>query len=342
MRRLPLAIAVSLALMGAAPAWAQTSAPPSSQAQGGVGIGLVQIPVALANNARAHEYIIDNLHPGTTISRKIQITNSTSTTQPVQLYAAAASISGGKFLFGAGRAANDLTSWTTVTPATVSPAAGSKALATVTIAVPPDATSGEHYGVIWAELAPAVPPGGGITARSRVGIRIYLSVGPGGGPPTSFAITALQGRRGANGAPQLAATVHNTGGRAVDLSGSLTLSDGPGGLAAGPFAADLGTTLAPGQSEPVLVPLSPAIPDGPWDAHITLRSGTTQESATARITFPGAAGSAAAAVKTGSGSAASSSVDIVIPIAAVLVVLAGALSFLLLRRRRRIRRLRTP
>lgn len=325
-------MAGALALSVAVPSVAQASTTPAPPAQGGVGIGLVQIPVALANNPRAHEYIIDNLHPGTTISRKIEVTNTTTTTQVVQLYAAAATISGGSFDFGAGHAVNDLTSWTSVSPASVSPPAGGKAFATVTIAVPADAPSGERYGVVWAQLAPAVPKAGGITTVNRVGIRIYLSVGAGGGPPTRFAITALQGRRAADGNPVLAATVDNTGGRAIDLSGSLTLSGGPAGLSAGPFPAKLGTTLAPGQSEPVLVPLSSAIPRGPWDAHVTLRSGLTKETATARISFPAAAGTSSAAIEAGSGSGGS--LTLILVLAGVAVIMALVLSFVLLRRRR--------
>ena len=53
----------------------------------------------------------------------------------------------------------------------------------MTIAVPRDAAPGERYGVVWAEVRAAAPAAGGITQVSRVGIRIYLSVGPGGRPP---------------------------------------------------------------------------------------------------------------------------------------------------------------
>jgi hypothetical protein len=296
MRRLVAVIAGVLALSGAVPSSAhaaQPAPPPPS-----VGIRLVDIPTAGAADPRAHQYIVDHLVPGTTITRRVEVANNTATPQVVQLYAAAASIANGNFLFAAGRTANDLSSWTTVNPPTVSPAPGAKALATVTIAVPANATSGERYGVVWAQLAAAVPPGGGVTAVNRVGVRMYLSIGPGGDPPTDFTITALEARRAATGNPLLAATVHNTGGRAIDLSGDLELANGPGGLSAGPFAARLGTTLAPGQVEPVLVTLDPAVPRGPWDAHIVLRSGTTQRDATARVTFPVAAATSAAPVKT--------------------------------------------
>ena len=296
MRRLLVLIAGVLAISGAAPVAAHAAQP--APLPPSVGIRLVDIPTASAADPRAHQYIVDHLIPGTTITRRVEVANNTPTPQVVQLYAGAASIANGTFLFAAGRTANDLSSWTTVNPPTVSPGPGAKALATVTIAVPPNATSGERYGVVWAQLAAAVPSGGGVTAVNRVGVRMYLSVGPGGDPPTDFTITALEARRAVTGNPQLAATVRNTGGRAIDLSGNLQLANGPGGLSAGPFAAKLGTTLAPGQVEPVFVALDRAIPNGPWDAHLVLQSGTTQRDATARITFPAAAGTAAAPVKT--------------------------------------------
>lgn len=283
---LVMGIALLLAVAGAAPrpvpALAQTPAET-------VGIRILDSPTNRSDDPRAREYIVDHVVPGTMITRRVEVSNNTATTQVVHLYAAAARISDGNFQFGEGRAANDLTSWTTVDPATVSPPSGGKLLATVTIAVPADASAGERYGVVWAELPAAVPPGGGIAAVNRVGVRIYLSVGEGGEPASDFAITTFEAKRDAERNPLVAATVHNTGGRALDLSGELRLTNGPGGLSAGPFEAKLGTTLGIGQTEPVLIALDQAIPAGPWDARIVLRSGITEREATATLTFPATA-----------------------------------------------------
>ena len=82
------------------------------------------------------------------------------------------------------------------------------------------------------------------------------------------------------------ASVHNTGGRALDMSGTLQLSSGPGGLSAGPFAANLGTTLAIGATEPIIIMLDKQIPDGPWHALVILHSGLLERSARATISFP--------------------------------------------------------
>ena len=102
----------------------------------------------------------------------------------------------------------------------------------MTIAVPIDAAPGERYAVVWAETR-STPSEGGITQVNRVGIRIYLAIGAGGPPAADFTIDSLTAIRSADGRPMVVATVHNTGGRALDMSGTLELSAGPGGLSAG-------------------------------------------------------------------------------------------------------------
>lgn len=298
-----------------------------------VGIRILDAPTNRSDDPRARIYIVDHVSPGTTIARRVEVTNSTASTQVVQLYPAAGSIEEGGFQFAEGRAVNELTGWTSLDVATVSPPAGGTSMAMVTIAVPADASPGERYAVIWAELPAAVPSGGGVAAVNRVGVRIYLSVGEGGEPASDFGITTFEAQRDPQGNPVVAATVRNTGGRALDLGGQLQLTNGPGGLSAGPFEAKLGTTLGIGQVEPVVVNLDPAIPAGPWDARITLRSGTTERSASATITFPPAAASTAPPVATGTGASNSRGLVPVLVGAPILL----ALTFLALQvfRRRR-------
>ena len=295
-RRLLLAIVALITLIGGAGA----HAPALAQAPETVGIRIIDAPSDRADDPRAKLYIVDHLAPGTTISRRIEVNNGTSDTQQVEVYAAAADVVDGGFQFGEGRAVNDLITWTTVEPSSLTLAAGTTAQATVTIAVPGNASAGEQYGVVWAELNAPPPPGGGIGATNRVGVRMYLSVGPGGEPPSDFEVTALQGQRAADGSPVVAASVHNTGGRALDMSGVLTLTNGPGALSVGPFNAALGATLGLGQTEPVLVTLDKALPSGPWDVKIVLRSGTTSREATATLTFPDQPATAADPVEPGS------------------------------------------
>lgn len=325
MRRLIMTTAAALALTAVAPSWAQTSQT--------VGIRIVDVPTNRTEDPRARQYVVDHLAPGTTITRRVEVSNDTATSQVVQLYAGGASIANGSIAFAEGRAPSELTSWTTVDPPTVTPAAGGKAMANVKIVVPADASPGERYGVVWAELAPAVPAGGGVTAVNRVGVRMYLSVGPGGEPASDFTITSFEASRTAEGSPQVGATVRNTGGRAVDLSGELHLTNGPGGLSAGPFTAKLGTTLGLDQAAAVLVDLDPAIPRGPWDARIVLRSGTTEREATASVTFPEAPATAAPPTAATSGSGGSP----VLPVALGAALLAVIVSGMYLRSRSRRR-----
>ena len=164
-------------------------------------------------------------------------------------------------------------------------------------AVPADAAHGGAYGVVWAE-AGGGGTAAGVSVVNRVGIRVYLSVGPGGSPEAAFSIDSMTAERDADGLPVVAARVHNTGGRALDLSGTLELSNGPASLSAGPFPAALGTTLAPGDTETVRFALDARLPSGPWDAVITLHSGEVEEIASATISFP-VAGTSPAVSTTG-------------------------------------------
>src|SRR3954466_4685593 len=93
-------------------------------------------------------------------------------------------------------------------------------------------------------------------------------------------------QRSRTGQQIVLAQVHNTGGRALDLSGDLKLTNSSGSLTAGPFKAQTGTPLAPGGSGPVAVLLDEQLPAGPWRARIRLQSGLTKRAAEATITFP--------------------------------------------------------
>jgi hypothetical protein len=278
---------------------------------------------------------VDHLAPGTVIHRRIEVSNTTASAAHIVLYPAAASITKGSFLGAAGHTSNDLSTWTSVRPGASDVPADGHVTATVTITVPRDAAPGEQYGVVWAEARSAPKAGGGVTQVSRVGIRLYLSVGPGGA--ANFTIDSLNARRSPVGQPMVLATVRNTGGRALDMNGTLQLSAGPGGLSSGPFPATLGTTLAIGDTEPVKIALDKRLPAGPWDARITLRSGLLTRSAAATFTFP-ASGSAAAVKPT-----ASASQRWRIPAIVGLIVFAvAAVTLLLVRRRRRRHASHTP
>jgi hypothetical protein len=190
---------------------------------------------------------------------------------------------------GHGGARNELTGWITVQHPSLTLTAGQSAMDLITIRVPRDATAGEHYAVVWAEQAATTRSAGKFAIRNvaRVGVRVYLAVGRGGMPPTRFTIGALTGQRPVPAQPSLTAQVRNTGGRAVDLSGQLRLTNGPGGSNAGPFPAGQTLTLAPGQSGTATFALPASLPDGPWLATVTLVSGLTTATARGTVAFRG-------------------------------------------------------
>ncbi|MFD9220492.1 peptidase [Streptomyces sp. NPDC060064] len=204
----------------------------------------------------------------------------------IDLYAAAASINKRTFTFAAGRTQNELTEWTSADHPVLRLPPDRKETARVTIRVPPKASRGERYGVVWAEVASSGK--GSVKLINRVGIRIYLDIGPGGEPPSAFRIEKLTPERSREGQPRITAQVRNTGERALEMSGKLWLSEGPAGLRAGPYPATRGTTLAPGDTGLVSVALDDSLPNGPWKARLSLASGRVQETITANVTFPSA------------------------------------------------------
>lgn len=290
----------------------------------GLGIGLLEVPRATLKDPRARNYVVDAVHPGAAFSRKIQVCNGTSAPLAVQLYPDAATIEGGSFVLAPGHGTSELTTWMTVTPEALTVPSGKAVVATVRFTVPDDATKGERYGGIVAD-SPAVGSGG-VAVGGRVGIRVYLEVSSGGAPRSDFTVDSLQAVRRSDGTPAVLAQVHNTGARALDMRGSLSLSDGPGGLSAGPFAAQLGTTLGPGDSAPVVVPLDKAIRGGPWHAVISMQSGLLERRAEGDITFPDKPDSASPPVRARSLPLYQDR-SVVVPVAIVLV---GVLLLLLL------------
>ena len=213
----------------------------------------------------------------------------------MRLYAGDATLEQGEFKAPGGPGSSELAGWTSVSPSAVDVAPQSAVQATVTIVVPSSASTGERYGVVWAELPPSQGTGG-VSLVNLAGVRIYLSVGPGGEPPSNFVIQSLVARHDQQGQPIVAVQVRNTGGRALDLDGQATLSGGPGRLSAGPFDAK-NETLPIGQSGEVLVALDPAIPSGSWKVQVTLHSGLIENTAEAVLMVPATSEPAQAPVR---------------------------------------------
>jgi hypothetical protein len=247
----------------------------------------VDVPVSEAHNPRGLRYIIDFLHPGMVIRRRIMVISQESRRVHFTVYPDAAEIKKGYFVGAAGKTRNELTTWTRVAHSKVTAGPEKSVMDLVTIRVPKVATRGEHYGVIWVQQTSKVRQSNGVAVKeiNRVGIRIYLAIGRGGVPPTRFTVSAIAGHKSPKGKPYLTAVVRNTGGRAVDVSGTARLTDGPGGTSAGPFSLQRVVTLAPGQSQPVTFTPPRSLPSGPWLAKIKLVSGMTVARASATISF---------------------------------------------------------
>lgn len=251
----------------------------------GGGIGVRLVPETGKQDA-ASPFITNAIAPGETVTRTIRVTNSTGQTIHIDLYAAGASMVENTFTFADGRTASAASSYTTVSPAGMALASGASRMTKVTIAVPRDAAPGNQYGVVWAEARAAAASDTGIVQVSRVGIREYLHIGPGGLTPAAFTLTGLRADRSADGHRMVRATVHNTGGHVLDLTGSLTLSGGPAGTSTGPFSAALASTLAPGASTAVVVMMPVALQKGPWKAALTVKDSSLSHTESATLTFP--------------------------------------------------------
>ncbi len=265
---------------------ARAGAPGGIPDPSGLGIQLLEAPASRRDDPRALRYIVDHLAPGSTIKRKIKVVNHSTEHSRVELYAAGADIAENQFQFADGRTANELTEWISLSKDRVTLDPKESVELTATVQVPPKASAGEQYAVIWAATVPAGKPRTNVTIVRRVGIRVYLDVGPGGEPRSDFAIGEVVPARDPAGQPSVTVTVRNTGGRALDMGGSATLSDGPGGVRAGPFDVVEGTTLPVGGTGVVRMLFPAELSNGPWRITLDLVSGKVKQSATGTITFP--------------------------------------------------------
>jgi hypothetical protein len=251
---------------------------------GSVGIRLVDVPTT-SSDSRARIYIVDHLTPNAVIHRRVAVSNGTAEPQRMQLYAAAANVTNGQFEFLDGHAANELTTWTTVSPSQVVVPPRGEVIATVTIQAPANVTPGERYGVIWAEPPPAT--GAGVTTVNRVGVRIYLDAGPGAVPTSDFAVGALRGGRDSHGKEFVYTTLANVGGRALDVSSELHLRRPHAGPR--PYRGPA-TSVGPSEQRLLTVMVQPSVPSGVWNAQVSFRSGGIERVATGAVRFPGSQG----------------------------------------------------
>ncbi|MBF9131695.1 hypothetical protein I0C86_22400 [Plantactinospora sp. S1510] len=325
-----LLTSVAVLALGASAAPTAAGRPmPGERDSGGSGIGLqlLEIPVARAQDPRANAYIVDHLEPGTSIQRRVEVRNTSDERHKVELYAGAASVEKNIFTAADGRGGNELSDWVTLDSDRVELAPGARKRVQVTVAVPGTASAGERYAAVWAQVTSPARDGG-VTQVHRVGVRMYLDIGMGGEPPTDFRIDQMAVGSGSGSWPVVTAWVHNTGRRALDMDGTLHLANDSETVRAGPFRVTTGVTILPGQRGQVSTTVDQPLAAGTWTAQLILSSGTVRRTAEAELVLPGVAQKAKSA---GPG------LLLFVPGAAVaLLLIAGLLGWRL--RRARLRR----
>ncbi|WP_210793600.1 hypothetical protein [Micromonospora sp. C81] len=281
-----LLASVALVALGvsAAPAAAVREQRQEPAEDAAISIRMLDIPASRVQDPRAQVYIVDHLKPGATINRRVEVENTSGESQKIDFYSGAASVENNAFTVPEGRAGNELSGWIRLKTSGIELDPGERRPVEVEIAVPRKASKGERYGAIWAQVTSAKERTGNITQIHRVGIRVYLDIGPGGEPPTDFRIDGLAAEPGPGEFPVITAKVTNTGERALDMTGTLSLTRAA--VQAGPFKVTNGVTILPGQSGQVQIEVNQALPAGTWDVRAKLASGIVERTATGKISLP--------------------------------------------------------
>ena len=212
----------------------------------------------------------------------VEVSNSTTKMQTISLYVAAASMRAGVFSFADGHSTNELSRWTALSNTSLRLAAGTATVIGVTVNAPRRISLGERYAVVWAAIE--APGKTSIRLVNRVGMRMYVTAGR--SAPARYTVSKPKARRSPSGVPLVTATIRNGGKSTLTVTGSITLTHGPGGVRAGPFRFTLTPPLAPGRTRALAVPLTRQLPRGPWRARVASTSGSARRFSTATITFP--------------------------------------------------------
>ncbi|WBB78500.1 DUF916 domain-containing protein [Micromonospora sp. WMMD882] len=229
--RLLAAVAIGIALLGAAPT-PPTPASPAASAPSVVTWGVAPSTAKGPNGRPAFAYKLD---PGATLTDYVAVTNHSARPLTLNLYASDAftTTQGGFDLLAGDRRPTDVGAWVRFTQRTLTIPSTSRLNVPFTLTVPANATPGDHAGGIVASLAAttADAQGNQVAVDHRVGARIYLRVT--GELRPALTVKNLRVRHAGSlnplGGGTLTATftIRNTGN--VRLTGQPTLT------AAGPF-----------------------------------------------------------------------------------------------------------
>lgn len=248
---------------------------------------ILDVPESRHDDPRAYVHIVDHVAPGATIDRRIEIRSYAEGSREIEVYPGAATVGAEGFTWPADpHAGNELTDWIEVEESDLTVAPGKPVTAELRIRVPANAAPGERYAMLWAEPdadSDDDRPFRPTPARvARAGVRVYLSVGPADEPASDFTLDGLGGERNPTTGPEIVARVGNTGGRALDLVGEVTLTDGPDARSAGPFPVRL-ATIGLDDTRTIRVPVDASLPAGRWKAELVLGSGDLQRRVTGTV-----------------------------------------------------------
>ena len=227
-------------------------------------------------------FVYNHVTPGTRLRSYVGITNYSKFPVTFAVYPADAvnTTTGGFDVVRQGQKSVGVGAWITMARTTVTVPAGLELNVAFTLQVPRNATPGDHYGGIMAQVsASSTGKGGQFLINRRVGTRVYLRVvGP---LHPSLAIQNLTLSYGGTvnpfgaGSATVDYTVKNDGNEALAASQLLTVTSLFGTLAS--TKPPPVVNLIPGQSQQVTVNLTGVPPAGPIDANVTLVPAVPKE-----------------------------------------------------------------
>lgn len=150
---------------------ALSMAPANAAEHGYVGIR----PLAESAADARDTTLLVRVEPGSSVTRKVAVSNTTSQALNITLSVGAAELRGGDFVFGEPGVENDTSRWAQVDPGSVLVGPGQERVVTIRFVVPADSPEGARYGVVWAQ--PPAADAGGVQVVNRVGVRVAMLVG---------------------------------------------------------------------------------------------------------------------------------------------------------------------
>lgn len=271
-----LSAALAAAGPGAVPAAAAAEQPAA------IGISLVDGPTD-DRGGLAQDRISHVIPAGESAQWTVEVANTGSQPVTASVYAGAASLEGGQLRPAADDQEGELVTWLTTDPAEPEVPAGGTVEVEVDLDVPDDATDGDHAAIIWA-AASSGHSEAGIEQVNRIGIRALITVAD-GQPAASFEIEQIRAEAAADGTgDQVVVDVTNTGGRMLEVGGTLNLTDGPGGVSASEMPLPP-TTIRTGATAPVAVPVDSDLPAGEWTASAEVVGDRLSDRASATVTL---------------------------------------------------------